>query len=186
MSTVSYQPNTIHKLITNKEQILQAYPDIHEGIGCFSGPPYHIHVDPNVTPKQTPCQPVPVHLKEPFKQEIDKMLQATILKPLQQDTPWINSIVLVEGKDKLGKLKLRICLDTTNLNKAIVHGPYHFKTPEDIAHLLADACAITVSNCRKGFCYQQLDEASSFLTMINTELGKILLYCHAFWSYSSQ
>ena len=26
-----------------------------------------------------PCQPVPVHLKEPFKQENDKMLQAGIL-----------------------------------------------------------------------------------------------------------
>ena len=48
------------------------------------------------------------------------MLQAGILKPVQQATPWIKSLVL-ERKDKLGKLKLRICLDLTNLNKAIVH-----------------------------------------------------------------
>ena len=67
------------------------------------------------------------------------MLQAGILKPVHQATPWINSFVLVKGKDKFGKLKLRICLDPTNLNKAIVHEPYHFKTLEDIAHLLADA-----------------------------------------------
>ena len=62
-------------------------------------------------------------------------------------------------------------MDPTNLNKAIVHKPYHFKTPEDIAHLLADACVITVSDCRTGFWHQQLDEASSFLTTLNTELG---------------
>ena len=91
---------------------------------------------------------------------------------MHHTTHWINSFVLVEGKDKLGKLKLRICLDPTNLNKAIVHGPYHFKTPEDIAQLLADACAITVSDCRKGFWHQQLDDASSFLTTFNTELGR--------------
>ena len=35
---------------------------------------------------QTPCQPVSVHLREPFKQEIDEMLQAGILKPLHQAT----------------------------------------------------------------------------------------------------
>ena len=72
------------------------------------------------------------------------MLQTDILKPVHQATLWINSFVLVEGKDKLGKLKLRIFLDLTNLNKAIVCKPYHFKTPEDIAHLLADACVIAV------------------------------------------
>ena len=100
------------------------------------------------------------------------MLQADILKPVHQATSWINSLNLVEGKDKLGKFKLRICLDPTNLNKAIVHEPYHFKTPEDIAHLLAEACIITVHGCRKGFWHQHLDEPPSFLTTFNTELGR--------------
>ena len=100
------------------------------------------------------------------------MLQVRILKPVNQATPWINSFVLVEGKDKLGNLKLRICLDMTNLNKAIVCQPYHFKTPDDIAHLLAEACVVTVCDCRKGYWHQQLDEASSFLTMFNIELGR--------------
>ena len=94
-----------------------------------------------------------------------------MLKPFHQATPWINS-VLVEGKDKLGNLKLRICLDPTNLNKTIVCEPCHFKTPEDIAHLLAKACIITVCDCRKGYWHQQLDEAVSFLTTFNTELHR--------------
>ena len=100
------------------------------------------------------------------------MLQAHILKPVHQTTPWINSFVLVEGKDKLGKLMLRICLDPTNRNKVIVCEPYHFKTPEDIAHLLADQCVITVSDFRKSFLHQQLDESSSFLTMFNIDPGR--------------
>ena len=80
--------------------------------------------------------------------------------------------MLVEGKDKVGKLKLRICLDPTNLNKAIVREPNHFKTPEDIAQLLVLACFMSVCDCKKGYWYQQLDEASPLLTTLNTELGR--------------
>ena len=105
------------------------------------------------------------------------MLKAGVLKPVHEAMPWINSFVLVEGKDKLGNLKLGslklgICLDPTNLNKGIVWEPCHFKTPEDIAHLLADPCVMTVHHCKKGYWPQQLDEASSFLTIFNTELGR--------------
>ena len=54
----------------------------------------------------------------------------------------------------------------------IVKEPYHFKTPDDIAHLLADACIMSVCDCKKGYWHQQLDEASSFLITFNTELGR--------------
>ena len=80
--------------------------------------------------------------------------------------------MLVEGEDKIGNLKLRICLDPTNLNKVIVREPYHFKTPEDIAYLLVHTCIMSVCDCKKGYWHQQLDEASSFLTTFNTELGR--------------
>ena len=112
-----------------------------DDIGRFPGPPYSIQLDPSIPPKQTPCCPVAVHLKENFKQEIDKMLKASILKPMHEATPWINSFVLVKSKDKLGNLKLHIFLDPTNLNKAIIWEHYHFKTLEDIAHLIAESTA---------------------------------------------
>ena len=79
------------------------------------------------------------------------MLQAGIIKPVKEATPWINSFILIEGKDKLGNPKFCICLDLTNLNKAVVHEPYHFKTPEDSAHLIANSCIMTVCDCKKGY-----------------------------------
>ena len=161
-----------YKMLKSKDQIIRYYPDVFEGICKFPGPPYIIHLDPSVQPKQTPCRPVPIHLKETFKKEIDKMLQAGVLKPVTEATPWINSFMLVESKDKSRKHKLRICLDPTNLNKAIMREPYHFKTPEDIAHLIAGACTMTVLDCHKGYWHQQLDEQSSYMTTFNTEFGK--------------
>ena len=101
----------INKLITSKDQIMAQYPDVFEGIGKFPGPPYTIHLDHSVSPKQTPYWPVAIHLKESFKMEIDKMPQAGVLKPVTEAIPWKNSFVLVKSKDKSGYLQLHICLD---------------------------------------------------------------------------
>ena len=79
------------------------------------------------------------------------MLDAVILKPVEKVTPWINSFVLVKGKNPDGNIKLRICLDPTNLNKAVILEPYCSNTSNDIAHLLANAKVITVTDCSKGF-----------------------------------
>ena len=97
------------------------------------------------------------------------MLQASVLKPAMEATPWINSFMLVESKDKARNHKLRICLDPTNLIKAIIGEPYHFKTPGDIAHLIPRACTMTVLDCHKGYWHQQ---QSSYMTTFNTEFGR--------------
>ena len=68
--------------ITTQDQILQEYPDIFEVIGKFLGLPYHIHMDPKITPKQTPCRPIPIHLKDTFQEGISQMLQASQTKNL--------------------------------------------------------------------------------------------------------
>ena len=130
VTTLTLKKPGMTKLVTSIEQILTSYPDVFEGIGRFSGSPYQIQVDPNVMPKQTPCRSVPVHLKETFKKGVDKVLKVGIIKPIHEVTPWINSFILIKGKDKLGNLKLCICPDLTNLNKDVIREPYHFKTPK--------------------------------------------------------
>ena len=50
VSTVSNHKGKVPKLIASKEQILANYSDEFDGIGCFPGPPYHIQVNPSVTP----------------------------------------------------------------------------------------------------------------------------------------
>ena len=100
------------------------------------------------------------------------MLPASVIRPVTEATPWINSFVLVAGKDKSGNLKLCICLDPKNLNKAVICEPYHFKTPEDITHLITNANIMMVCNCKKGYWHQELDEASSFLATFNTKFGR--------------
>ena len=85
--------NIAKQLVTRQEHIMAQYSDIFEGVGKFPREPYKIRLDPKIPPKQTPCWPVPLHLKHAFKAEIDKMLKAGVLKPVQEATPWINSFI---------------------------------------------------------------------------------------------
>ena len=119
---VSLQKNGVPNWLQVRRQLLCNYSNVFDGIGRFPGPPYHIQLDPSVTPKQTPCCPIPVHLKEAFKEEEDKMLQAGVLKPVHEAATWICSFVLVEGKDKSGSFKLRICMDPNNLKQSYCEG----------------------------------------------------------------
>ena len=66
------------------------------GYWMLSRSPYHIQLDPSITPNQTPCRPIPVHLKEVFKHDIDKML-----KPVHEAKLWINSLCLLRGITQL-------------------------------------------------------------------------------------
>ena len=90
-ASTSTTRNTVQKLnqniaINSKEQILSKYLDIFEGIGRFPSLPYHIQVNLNIMPKQTPCRSVPIHLKEAFKKEKTRcfkpVLSIQLKKPL--------------------------------------------------------------------------------------------------------
>ena len=174
----------MNKLVTGKEQILTSYPDVFEDIGRFPGSPYHKQVDPNIMPKQTPCRPVHVHLKEAFKKEVDKMLKAGRIKPVHEATPWINSFILIKGKDQSGKLKLSICLDPGNLNKAVIREPYHFKNPR--RHHLPNCQLMCYDGMwlQEGLLASRIRWSLIFPNHIQYRTGKILIYSHALWHYS--
>ena len=126
------------------------YKEISEGISTFPGKPYHINTDQSIPPKWLPCQPVPVHQQDEFKEQLNEMLDAGVITEVHEDTPWINSFVIVETvKDR--KKKLRICLDPMPLNKAIMCGPYITRTPDDVYHKLANAKYIRVIDFKKSF-----------------------------------
>ena len=99
------------------------------------------------------------------------MLGAEVIVPVTEPTPWINSFVIVETMDKLGNIRMHICLDSTPLNQAVIREPYHSRSPDDIYHHLCNAKHLTVVDFTK--CYWQclLDEESSYLMTFNIPYG---------------
>ena len=154
-------------IVRCKEDIRKHFSDCLDGLGKFPGQPYHINVDPNVVPVRVPCRKVDIHFEAEFKKQLNQMLQAGVIVPQNEPTPWINSFVIVHAKDKI-----RICLDPTNLNKAVIREPYHYRTPSDIFHKLSNAKFFTVIDLKKGYWQIPLDEESSYLTTFNTPFGR--------------
>ena len=83
-----------------------------------------------------------------LKQELDRMVPQDIIRPVEEATDWVSSLVVVE-KPKSGAL--RICLDPKDLSKAI-KGEYHpMPTLDDITAKLSGARYFSVLDARSGY-----------------------------------
>ena len=72
--------------------------------------------------KQRPYRLNPKY-KEKFRMELDKMLAAGIIEPVEE-SKWVSPMVVQENKTKG---EIRICVDLRKLNDACLHDP--FPTP---------------------------------------------------------
>ena len=102
--------------VTNKEQLLNCYPECFSGIGQLPGT-YHISLDPSVPPVVHSPRCVPIALRDDIKHELNNIEQDGIIQKMieGQPTEWVNN--LVYQCKSTGKL--RICLDPKDLNKFI-------------------------------------------------------------------
>ena len=70
------------------------------------------------------------------------------------------------------KNKIRICIDTKDLNKVIKREHNPMKTIDDIITEIPDAKVFSVLDAKSGFLQIRLDTQSSFLTTFNTPIGR--------------
>ena len=96
------------------------YKNLFKGIGKFNVPPISITLKDDAQPVQKPPRKVPLAMKCPFKEELDRMENAGIISKYDSISgpapEWLNSFVTVRKPNG----SLRIGLDPTDLNKHIV------------------------------------------------------------------
>ena len=108
------------------------------------------------TPVRKPARKVPLALHEKFKQEIDSMVKAGILKevtPEMSTLEWLNSFVIIKKPNG----NLRVCLDPTDLKKHIIHPVCNMRTSEEIIDMLKGSVYFAVFNNIKYFFHVSLD-----------------------------
>ena len=146
------------------------YASLFSGIGHFRCSPVHITMRQNALTVQKPPRRVPITMKDKFKQELEAMDSQGIISTFdgQDVSPeWLNSFVIV--KKPYGSL--RICLDPTDLNKAIIRPVCNSQTMDDVVHRLKGAKFFAVFNTSKGFFHVPLDKESKLLTVMLTPFG---------------
>ena len=117
-----------------KEEVFQNYGQVFTALGHLEKP-YHIEIDPTVSPAINSPRTIPAALREKMKAELDNMGKRGVIRKVEERTDWVNSIAIVEKPDG----SLHICLDLRDLNKAIKRDHFQLRTIEDITTLMASA-----------------------------------------------
>lgn len=151
------------------KQLMSEYSDVvKEGIGCIPGE-YEIKMDTSVTPVIHAPRSVPVALRQKVKEELDRMEEAGIIQKVTEPTPWVSSMVVVSKKEKD---QVRICIDPTDLNKAILREHHPMNHIDDIATRLHGSKWFSTLDANMGYFQMRLTDQSSWLTTFNSPFGR--------------
>ena len=96
------------------------------------------------------------------------MVELDVIRPVHEPTNWVSSITYVQKADR----NLCVCLDPSDLNKALSRGQHHIPTVEELTYKFAGAKILSKLDAKAGYWSVQLDPSSQLLTTFNTSFGR--------------
>ena len=153
--------------ITTIKQLQAKFPDRFTGIGKLQGE-YKIQLKENAKPVKHAPRSAPIQLRDKIQNELARMKKYDVIKRVREPTDWVSSITYVTKADG----SLRICLDPSDLNKALKRGQHHIPTMEELSSKFSGAKLFSKLDARSGYWSVQLAESSQLLTTFNTPFGR--------------
>jgi hypothetical protein len=147
--------------------LLTEFAEVFTGLGRFPGQ-YHIVLADNAVPVIHPPRRVPLALQPKLKEALDAMERNGIIVKRDEPTDWVNSLLVVEKKNKT----LRLCLDPRDLNRYIKREHYLIPTCDDVIMHFHGKRIFTVIDMKDSFWQVALDEPSSLLCTFNSPFGR--------------
>ena len=161
---IYHEPGTVScKTVENLKKL---YPNSFDRLGSLKGA-YNIRVDPTVKPVTHARRKVPIESKEAIDKELDYLIEEEIITEQVEPTPWVSSVTFPRKPNG----EVRVCLDPSNLNKAIIREHHKPMTVKEIAHKLVGAMVYTKADALKAFLQIHLTHEASLLTMFNSHRG---------------
>ena len=154
--------------IHDKPDFIKEFPDLFKGLGKLETP-YEISLTPDARPT---CifapRKIPHPLKPKVKEEIDKMINQGIISPVTEPTTWCSGIVVVPKQNG----DVRICVDLTQLNKAVRREIHPMNSVDESLAKLAQSKIFTKLDAKSGFWQIPLSEKSRQYTTFITPFGR--------------
>ena len=176
---IYHEPGTVScKMV---EDLKKLYPNSFDRLGSLKGE-YNIRVDPTVKPATHARRKVPIKSKEAIDRELDYLIEEEIITEQVEPTPWVSSVKFPMKPNG----EVRVCLDPSNLNKAIIREHHKLMTVEEIAHELAGATVYTKADALKAFLQIHLTHEASLLTTFNSHRGRLQFLRMPFGAKMSQ
>ena len=124
---------------------------------------YDIKVSKSVPPVIHVPRPVPVPVRNQVKLELEKLERHGIIARVTDLTDWVSSMVRVRKKNG----RVRICIDLTDLNKAILREQFSMSNIEDIATRLHGCKVLSTLDGNSGYFQIKLSTKNSPLRTFN-------------------
>ena len=124
-------------------------------------------IDPSAVPVQHSPRRIPVALLEDVKKKITEFEEKGIITKAIEPSAWISSMVVVTKPQKI-----RIFLDSKNLNQAILRPKFQMPVLGELLPKLNKARIFSTFDAKDGFYQVGLDEESSRLTTFWAPLGR--------------
>ena len=163
---IYHEPGTVS--CKTVEDLKKIYPNSFDRLGSLKGA-YNIRVDPTVKPATHARRKVPIESKEAIDKELDYLIEEEIITEQVEPTPWVSSVTFPRKPNG----EVRVCLDPSNLNKAIIREHHKPMTVEEIAHKLAGATVYTKADALKAFLQIHLIHKASLLMTFNSHQGRL-------------
>ena len=119
-------------------------------------------------PVQNRPRKVAYALKENFEKKIGELEKQGVIAKVETPTEWISNCIAVRKPNG----SVRVCIDPSNLNKAIQRNHYPLPTIDEVLPTLKDANIFSLVDANDGFLQVKLSEQSSYLTTFWTPCGK--------------
>ena len=171
---IYHEPGTVS--CKTVEDLKKLYPNSFDRLGSLKGA-YNIKVDPTVKPATHARRKVPIESKEAIDKELDYLIEEEIITEQVEPTPWVSSVTFPRKPNG----EVRVCLDPSNLNKAIIREHHKPMTVEEIAHELAGVIVYTKADALKAFLQTHLTHEASH-DNIQLSQGTASILTDAFWS----
>ena len=163
---IYHEPGTVS--CKTMEDLKKLNPNSFHRLGSLKGA-YNIRVDPTVKPATHARRKVPIESKEAIDKELDYLIEEEIIMEQVEPMPWVSSVTFPRKPNR----EVRVCLDPSNLNKAIIREHHKPMMVEEIAHELAGATVYTKADALKAFLQIHLTHEASLLTMFNSHRGRL-------------
>ena len=108
-------------------EVKQDYADVFEGYGRIEGK-VSLKADTSVQPVRMPLRKLPIPIRDRVAKELQHLEASGIIARVTEPTPWISSL-LVTAK---AKGDLRVCIDPTPLNRALLRDHHYMPGIDDI------------------------------------------------------
>ena len=176
---IYHEPGTVS--CKTVEDLKKLYPNSFDRLASLKGE-YNIRRDPTVKPATHARRKVPIKSKEAIDKELGYLIEEEIITEQVEPTPWVSSVTFPMKPNG----EVRVCLDPSNLNKAIIREHHKLMTVEEIAHELARATVYTKADALKAFLQIHLTHEASLLMTFNCHRGCLCFLRMPFGAKMSQ